>query len=1310
MTATHDKAAERPSENENPTLGPSENEGGGANGERPSENPKKPKKSLPRRLIKALLWLLLILILTLAGALYWLAATESGLRAALYRLPELGGVHIGSKTLKGTLWHGFEGDGWTVRTPSADIEISRLAFRWQPEQIFSDGLLHIEKIDAGDIHIQSKPTPPKDSPPAKLPNSIDLPLAVQIDKLSVGKISSGKARTVFVTRIDAAYAYNRRSHKLTVSRLVTPWSGNDGTLEIQTASPFALKGSFGGIAVLDDIVSETQLKLAGDLKQTALTARLASGDVKLNADALVSLFENRLDKQIDHVLIKGSGIDPAVFAEGAPEADFDFDATIVPSAQRGLALEGSIDLVNRVAAPAENNALPVRTVFGDFTVGKDGVLSVHDVEVGLLGKGRVLIGGQTDTDKDTFGMKAVLKDVATADLSAAAYRDTLNGMLSLNGSYREPEAAWDIRTERARSEGRLKIAADTQLGQRTLEIAAASVKPDDGGSLDAHGRLELFNRRLLSAEIAADRFNPAKLHPDLPAGSVNGRAVLNGELADLVLNGKLTLGNSSLSGAVLSGSADVQYEKQHLSRAKADIVLGRNRLKADGSFGKAGDRLNLDLAAPELDKFGFGLGGALNAKGYIAGDPKKLSADLTGSVRGLRVQNAVSVRELDFKAAASPDYSLPLNIQVHGRDIVAGGKDGTRIDTVNAAVTGTGLRHNVRADGSMAMGGKHYKLDLEADGGLNKDNVWKGTLGRLDLSGGFNLKLQNRLALEAGAQRVVLGAAQWAAMGGRLNMERFVWDKQNGLTSKGSAANLNVAELHSFFKPPVEHNLVLAADWDLAYSRDARGFLNVRQQSGDIVIPYRKQALGLTGLVLQTRLQNGRIDNQISGKTRYGELSGSVGISQQFGSSILLAPVSGSVKLDIPDLAALKNLMPVGQSVKGRLAAAATVGGRVGEPQLGGTLEGSGLYYINRDLGVILDNGSLRSRFVGREWQIQALKFQRGSGSVALAGSVGWGGGIPVVDASAVFDKYEILDKPRRRLAVSGDTRLRYTEKNGITLTGRLKVDEGRFGMQKSGMPTLDDDVEVIGEAKKEPSAAVPISMDIALDLNDKVYFKGEGVDVTLGGQLKLTAKPKQDVQGVGTIKVVKGKYKAYGQDLNITKGTVSFVGPLSDPNLNIRAVRNLSPVDAGVEVVGSLSSPRVTLVANEPMSEKDKLSWLILNRASSGSDGDNAALSTAASAFLAGKLNDKIGLVDDFGMTSRRSRNAQTGELNPAEQVITVGKQLTSELYLGYEFGLNSASQTVKLVYQLTRSIQAIARVGSQSSGGEIKYVVRFD
>lgn len=1297
MTAQEDM--QRPSEN------------GAPDNKRPSEKTRA-GKSPARRLLKTVLWSSVLLSASSAGFLYWLAATESGLRFSLYTLPELGGVKISSKTLKGTLWHGFSGEDWRIETPSADLTVSGLGLQWQPQELFSDGLLHIRHLSVGDLHITAKPTPPKEEHPAKLPESISLPLAVKLDKLSIGKISSGKADNTFLFRAEAAYDYDHKRHKLILNSLQTPWSSTGGEMEIQTASPFALQGSIHGGAELDGIAGSGKILLSGDLRRTAFKADLVGGKVNLKAEGLVGPFENSLDEQIDHILIKGHALNLAEFVPSAPQTDLDFDATIVPSPQKGLALEGSIDLTNSLAAPADQNGIPVRSILGEFTVGDSGILKVHDVTATLLEEGALILGGETDTDKNTFALEAILKNASLSDFVSQKYDDVFEGSLLLNGTYREPQAKWDIRGNRAGSTGELAIANDTANGQRSLNIVKASLLPKDGGELDIKGKLELFNDRLLEAEATGKNFNPGKLHPDFPVGSINGDIKLNGVLAEEKFSGKMQFGNSVLSGAVLSGNADVLYEKQHLARAAADIRLGRNRVKTDGSFGKAGDRLNLDINAPELDKFGFGLGGALTAKGFLAGEPKSISADLSGNVRNLRVKQAVNIRELDFKAAASPDYSRPLNLQINGRELVIPGSSGesTRIDTVNAAVSGTGMRHSIRSSGSMAMGGKNYKLDLEADGGLDKENRWKGTVGRLDLSGGFNLKLQNRMSLEAGAERVALGAAQWAAMGGRLNLNSFVWDKKNGLTSKGTAANLNVAELHSFFKMPVEHNLVLSADWDLAYSQNARGFLNVRQQSGDIVLPYRKQALGLNGLTLQTRFQNGRIDNQINGKTRYGNIGGNVGISQQFGHSIMQAPVSGNLKIDIPDLTALKNLMPVGQSISGSLNAEATIGGRVGEPQLGGSLNGNNLYYVNRDLGVILDNGSLRSRLSGQQWQIQSLLFKRGNGNINLSGTVGWGGGVPAVDVNAMFDKYGILDKPRRRLTASGNTRLHYDDKNGIILGGSLKVDEGHFGFQKSGMPELDDDVVVLGEPKKETRTSVPFSMNIDLDLNDKVFFRGEGVDVTLGGRLKLTAQPKQDIQAVGTVAVVKGKYKAYGQDLNITKGTVSFVGPLSRPNLNIRAVRNLSPVGAGVEVLGNLENPRVTLVTNEPMSEKDKLSWLILNRASSGSDGDEAALSTAASAFLAGKLNDRIGLVDDFGLTSKRSRNAQTGELNPAEQVLTVGKQLSSELYLGYEFGLTSASQTVKLVYQLTRTIQAIVRVGSQSSGGEIKYVIRFD
>ena len=66
----------------------------------------------------------------------------------------------------------------------------------------------------------------------------------------------------------------------------------------------------------------------------------------------------------------------------------------------------------------------------------------------------------------------------------------------------------------------------------------------------------------------------------------------------------------------------------------------------------------------------------------------------------------------------------------------------------------------------MAVDSKRYKLDLDATGGLNKDQTqWKGTVDTLDINGAFNLKLQNRLNLEPAAnafpQQRTLGGHGW---------------------------------------------------------------------------------------------------------------------------------------------------------------------------------------------------------------------------------------------------------------------------------------------------------------------------------------------------------------------------------------------------------------------------------------------------------------------------------------------------------------------------------------------------------------------
>lgn len=1354
----------------------------------PSEQkstPPKRRKHWARRLFAVLFGLLLVLV----SAIVWLTATESGLRFGLYRIPAWFGVKISSDTLKGTLIKGFSGDKWLIETDGADVKISSFRFDWKPSALFQPSL-HITEIIAGDIAVATKPTPPTEEEPySGLPESIDLPATVFIDRLETGKISVGRhfdKQTVYLDRIRTAYRYDRKEHRLDLKTVDTPWSSSAGAVVVGLNKPFSLNAAVYTKGELEGETIHGTARLWGSLQDMQTDLLLDGDNIHLSAKSVLHPFAESLDQMVGEVLVKGFSINPTAFLPSLPKARLNFDATAVPSLSDGIALEGSLDLENTQAGFADENGIPVKQILGDFVIDKNGVVRIDNIDLALLDRGSISLSGSIDTQQDSLNLGLGINEAGTADFISTRLKGRLNGSINIKGNTASPDIDWKLDSGTAQTDGLLKIVTDTAQGQQKLLFDPVNISTGTSGRLSAKGFLELFQNRLLKLDITSSSFDPARLDPQLPAGSVNGTINLTGELANEKFAGKMQFAPSTLNGVPLSGRADIAYEARHLPRALTDLRLGSNTVKTDGSFGKKGDRLNIDISAPDLSRFGFGLGGLLNARGYISGDLegglKTYEADLAGEARGLRVADAVNIRTLDFKLKGSPDINRPVAAELKGERIaVAGGS--TVIDAVNLFLNGTGAQHRIRGSSSMALDGKPYKLEIDAAGGVSKEfDQWKGSVDVLDISGAFNLKLQNRMNLEAGAERVAMSAARWSAMGGSLNLQNFVWDKKTGITSKGSAQNLRISELHNFFTPPVEHNIVLGGDWDLAYSQNAHGYLNLTRQSGDIVLP-DKQPLGLSALSLRTRFQNGRIDSNLDGSTRFGTVNADLGISQSFGNDIANAPVSGRINLNVPDLGALKtflpataqgitgrlnaaatiggrvgsptvaatlagnsnygradgtvnigqgasidnaplsgrinlnvadlevfrNFLPVGQTLKGRLNAAVSLAGRVGEPQLGGTLNGDNLYYRHQTQGIILDNGVLRSHLQGQRWIIDSLKFHKG-GTLELKGSVNLADADPDVDVDVVFNKYDTLARPNRRLRLSGNAKVQYSDRKGVILNGTLSSDHGMFGSQKSSMPTLDEDVVVLGEEKKETAPVTPVNLDLTLNLNDNIRFVGYGADVTIGGRLHITSRPGEAVQGVGTVRVVKGGYKAYGQDLDITKGSISFVGPLTDPNLNIRASRRQSAVGAGVEVLGSLSAPRITLVANEPMSEKDKLSWLILNRASSGSDGDNAALSAAAGALLAGQVNDRIGLVDDFGFTSQRNRNAQTGELNPAEQVLTVGKQLTRQLYAGYEYGISSTNQSVKLVYQLTRAIQAVARVGTRSSGGELKYTIRFD
>ena len=68
------------------------------------------------------------------------------------------------------------------------------------------------------------------------------------------------------------------------------------------------------------------------------------------------------------------------------------------------------------------------------------------------------------------------------------------------------------------------------------------------------------------------------------------------------------------------------------------------------------------------------------------------------------------------------------------------------------------------------------------------------------------------------------------------------------------------------------------------------------------------------------------------------------------------------------------------------------------------------------------------------------------------------------------------------------------------------------FGSQKSSMPSLDDDVVVLGEEKKQTAAVTPINLNLTLNLNDNIRFVGYGADITIGGKLTIISRPGEAI------------------------------------------------------------------------------------------------------------------------------------------------------------------------------------------------------
>jgi len=117
-------------------------------------------------------------------------------------------------------------------------------------------------------------------------------------------------------------------------------------------------------------------------------------------------------------------------------------------------------------------------------------------------------------------------------------------------------------------------------------------------------------------------------------------------------------------------------------------------------------------------------------------------------------------------------------------------------------------------------------------------------------------------------------------------------------------------------------------------------------------------------------------------------------------------------------------------------------------------------------------------------------------------------------------------------------------------------------------------------------------------------------------------------------------------------------------------------------------------------MSDSDTLSWLMLGRAPETVGGaDTALLQQAAMALLSGEgeaPSDQ--LLKRLGLTNF-TVGQQTAADNSKQTVVSLGRQISRRIYLGFERSVTSASYSWQLIYRIAQRLTLRAQAGVEST-----------
>ncbi len=324
-----------------------------------------------------------------------------------------------------------------------------------------------------------------------------------------------------------------------------------------------------------------------------------------------------------------------------------------------------------------------------------------------------------------------------------------------------------------------------------------------------------------------------------------------------------------------------------------------------------------------------------------------------------------------------------------------------------------------------------------------------------------------------------------------------------------------------------------------------------------------------------------------------------------------------------------------------------------------------------------------------------------GPGTLTVDGGLSWFGTSTPLLLNIRGDNVLAYNTSELRIIANPDMQFGITD-NTMHLRGKVTVPEADIDLERLDRGTsVSEDVVVLDPVDPEQNPGIaagygPGHRARRQGQHDRLRSQGG-----LSGQMQIRARPGREMIANGGLDV-RGRYKAYGQDLTITRGQLTWNHNIvSDPRVSLRAERKIGDITAGIDVSGRAESPRADVWSEPAMSQSEALSYLVLGRGLSTASSDetqqvsaaSAALS-AGSSLIASQIGATLGL-DEAGV----SQSSTLGS------VVGFGKYLSPKLYVGYGVSMIGGGSVLTLKYLLSRGFDIEAESSTVETKGSVNW-----